>query len=191
MEASDVFGFLRTSGLEKPRKNIEKTEVGATGASKTLRTAPRAFRTAPRALREASRRPQERSKRLQDAPNSAPSCLKTAPRALQEAQDGPKSAPRGFKTAPRALREPLRLFQAACEPARSCQRPFGLYSKPPEGLFEHLLKSSASLKVSVQKSSRRSCSIPPSSNQHASRQLAPCMSMHGFTLVYLYLHMCG
>ena len=130
--------------------------------------------------------PQERSKRLQDAPNSASSYLKTAPRALQEAQDGPKSAPRGFKTAPRALREPLRLFQAACEPARSCQRPFGLYPKLPEGLFEHLLKSSASLKVSVQKSSRRSCSIPPSSNQHASGQLAPCMSMHGFTLVYIF-----
>ena len=137
-------------------KKLEKTEVGATGASESL-------------LRSHWG-------------------LETAPRALQEAQDGPKSAPRGFKTAPRALREPLRLFQAACEPARSCQRPFGLYSKPPEGLFEHLLKSSASLKVSVQKSSRRSCSIPPSSNQHASGQLAPCMSMHGFTLVYIYIY---
>ena len=134
-----------------------------------LERAPRGLKTALRALQVASRRLQERSKRP---------------------QDGSKSAPRGLKTAPRALREPLRLLQAACEPARSCQRPFGLYSKPPEGLFEHLLKSSASLKVSVQKSSRRSCSIPPSSNQHASGQLAPCMSMHGFTLVYIYILTC-
>ena len=151
------------------------------------KSAPRGLETASRALQEASRRPQQRSKLPQDGSKSTPRGSRRPQERSKRPQDGSKSAPRGLKTAPRALREPLRLFQAACEPARSCQRPFGLYSKPPEGLFEHLLKSSASLKVSVQKSSRRSCSIPPSSNQHASGQLAPCMSMHGFTLVYIYI----
>ena len=44
--------------------------------------------------------------------------------------------------------------------------------------------------MDVQKCIRRSCSFPLSSNVQASGLLAPCMAMHGFTLVHGRSH-CG
>ena len=61
------FGGSYSRGLWASRK-LEKTEVGATVAS--------------RALQEPSRRPEERSKSPRDDPKSALRAIKTAPRAF-------------------------------------------------------------------------------------------------------------
>ena len=206
---------------------MEKTEVGATWASRSLLQSHWSLDTAPRTLLEAPRRLQELSGRLQDGPKSAPGVPKTAPRALRDGsksapggsktpqelsgrlQDGPKSAPGGsrrlrersgklqdgFKSnpgAPRALWEASRrrtqafkLFKVGVSSIAPSHH-LEAFIEPHQAYlnsFERLRIDSASPKVSVQKSNRRSCSTPLSSSEQASGQLAPCMAMHGSTLV--------
>ena len=177
------------------------------------RNRSRALQEASRALQEASRCCQEQSKRAQDALKNAPRGLKTAPRALKRPQDAVKSGPRGLKTAPRALGEASRHPQERCkrtqDSSKSAHRPQDVLKSIPrcfksggflKSIFERSRGCSRSLnikptwiwgstspKVSVQRHIRRTCSIPLSSIQQASGRLAPCMSMHGSTLVYTYI----
>ena len=155
------------------------------------KSAPGDFKTTPRALREAPRRPK-----------SAPGGLETAPGALQEAPRRPKSAPGGFKTAsgahqeaqaaPRALWEASRRRTQAFQASQSGSFLKSIFVRPRGCSRSPIIKptrfwGSTSPKVGIQKHIRRTCSIPLRSIQQASGRLSPCMSMHGSTLVYIYI----
>ena len=139
--------------------------------------------SAPGALKT----PQERSRGLQDGLKSAPGGFKTA----QERSRRLKTAPRAFQEASRRLQEHTRRLKTAQECSGRLQddsAPYKLLKKLNQvylGMSGRLRVSSASPTVGVQKYIRRNCSFPLSSNVQASGQLAPCMAMHGFTLVYI------
>ena len=202
---------VRTLGGSGTRKNSRKLRSEPLWASESLKSAPRGLKTPSRALQEASRQLQERSKRPQDALKSAPIGFKTAPRALKGPEDALKSGPIGLKTAPRALKRlqdaisgaprgfktaprALKRRQDALESAPRCLKSEGFL----KSIFERSRGCSRSLnikptwiwgstspQVGVQKHLRRTCSFPLSSIQQASGRLAPCMAMHGSTLVLI------
>ena len=139
--------------------------MGATWAPESLLRSHWGLETAPRALREASRRPQECSGRLQDGFRSAPGGLKAATRSPQEVS--------------RRLQElPGRLQDGSHRRSSLSRWEFPLQASLKQLSITQVAHSN--------KSDRRSCSCPLNSHQLASGQLAPCMSMHGFTLVSLY-----
>ena len=177
----------RALGGSGNSRNLEKTEVGATVASKTLEDGPRRPQDALKSSQEASRRPQERSKGPQDAFKSTPRRFKTAPRALKKPQDGPKSVPRGVKTAPRAFQEASRRPKSAPDGLKTAPRALQEASrrlKASSSLCEATRRhSKCAFKITfeedVRRSVRSSCSFPLSSIRQAAGQPAPCILCTG------------
>ena len=134
-----------------------------------------------RALQEASRCRQERSGRPQDAPRA----LRDASRRLQE-RSGRLETAQERSGRPqddshrRSSFSKWSFLKSIFERPRGCCRSLNI--KPT------WIWGSTSPKVGVQKRIRRTCSIPLSSIRQASGRLAPCMAMHGSTLVYTCIY---
>ena len=165
-------------------KNLEKTEIGATwglgiaapeplGPRDGSKSTPGGLKTAPRALWEASRRPQE---------------LRLASRRpLREASTRPQELSARLQDDSHRLSS----FSTWSFPQEQLRTLLKLFREPHQAylnIFRCLRISSASPKVSVQNNIRKSYSIQRSSNKQTQGQLAPCMAMHGFTLVYIYIY---
>ena len=169
-------------------KNLEKTEVGATGALERLPERSRSPRNGPRsvagALGTAARARREPSGQLPERSGSP--------------RNGFKRAPRAFGTASRALREPSERLQERAESPRSSSRSSSgaLGTTPTLEMAAlratGLLRASMHLRATVQNTAenavRESCSARLNSHLQASGESAPCMLCTGSTLVYIYIY---
>ena len=179
-------------GFETAQERSGRPQDGSESAPAGLKTAPK-----------------ERSGRLQDGSKSAPEGLKTASTALRQARDGFKSALGGFKTASRAFQEAQdgpksalggfktthtsvqasqskSFLKSTFAPSRSCS-----VQRASSSLLEQFRASSNQLSVTQSERSEKRSKKQFGSTQLESTSLKSAgsvHSMHGFTLVYVYMY---
>ena len=169
------FRGVRTSGLFCSTKHLEKTEVGATGASEQL---------------------PERCGRPRNGPRSVAGALGTAARALQEPsgrrQERSGSPPNGFKSTQRAFGAASRAFRKPSERLEELFRSPRNDSNARDGCStSNWAASSKHLRAAIQNTVENavgtSCSFRLNSNLQALGELAPCLLCKVSTLVCVYM----